>query len=75
MLRHFAFVALLSIFTLLPSSNGWSHPGHGTSPEGPVHYLTEPIHVFPLMAFALLISLTIICWGATKMRRSGQGEW
>ena len=46
----------------------WAHPGHGvTDPEGPAHYVLEPLHALPVLLVALSIAAV---WGVLRRRRA-----
>lgn len=65
-------LALISLFTLVSSSQLFAHPGHGkevaNNPHGILHYLTEPVHLMPLAAIGLFVFLFVI--GKKFLQRS-----
>ena len=58
---------LLVVIASLPVL-AWAHPGHGDEPAGVglQHYLTEPLHVLPIV---LLAALSLIGGKALFIRR------
>ena len=51
----------LAMVSLGPQA--WGHPGHGVSaePNGIFHYLTEPLHLLPLIALAAAVFVVVRC--------------
>ena len=65
-------LTLFLLITLVSSPQLFAHPGHGTkeavNPNGILHYLTEPIHLYPIAAVALFVFL--LAMGRKYLKRS-----
>ena len=47
-----------------------AHPGHGTSdPSGLPHYVTEPVHLVPLVIVAGAVVLCACVWVKSRQHR------
>lgn len=58
----------VTVCLMLLADSVWAHPGHGmTDPEGPVHYVLEPLHALPVLLVVLAIGAV---WGVLRRRGS-----
>jgi H+/Cl- antiporter ClcA len=58
-----ASLVLMTVCLASISSVAAAHPGHGVKGGGhsPIHYLTEAVHVVPMLFVAVLGALAIFC--------------
>ena len=69
MTRRFATVLATASSMVLSASTLWAHPGHGQIPsDTPAHYLFEPLHAIPLLAFVALIAGAAFYAGRARHR-------
>lgn len=67
--RLMAVVVLTTLVAL--AGRGRAHPGHGSSEiTGLLHYLTEPVHLLPLLAAFCLIMVLV----SRRYRRRRQAK-
>lgn len=58
------------LILLIAAAGAWAHPGHGES-EGHslLHYLTEPLHIVPLIAVIVFsVSIFLVMYARRKKR-------
>lgn len=55
-------VVLMTVYLANISSVAAAHPGHGAEGGGhsPIHYLTEAVHVVPMLSVAVLGALAVV---------------
>ena len=64
------------LFFAMLSTVASAHPGHGVS-DGQTagHYLTEPSHLLPVVAVAVLaVAVSLVVGGLLRARRGASGQ-